>query len=209
VTGGALWGRRRRPLAAVATLACLVAAALSGCGVPVDGSPTAVARSKVPFGLLEPSRATSPTSTPPPATVTVQIFLLSPTGRLVAVARNVAVPAALPAVLGALVQGPTDAEAAAGLQSALPPGTQVVSATLASGVATVDLAGTFGQLVGQAQIDAVAQIVFTATALTGVTSVAFELDGQQVAVPTASGADVPVANRSAFSALAPLAPPPP
>lgn len=185
----------------------LLGLALSGCGVPVDGSPTALAKNNVPFDLLQPSPSvTTAPSTTPPVTVTVQVFLLSSTGQLVAVARNVPVPAALSSVLAALVDGPTNAEAAAGLQSALPAGTQIVSAPVASAVATVNLSGTFGQLVGQAQIDAVAQIVYTATALTGVTSVAFQLDGQQVAVPTASGAEVPVANRSQFAAMAPAPP---
>lgn len=191
--------------AVAVTLTCL-AAALAGCGVPVDGSPTALAKSAVPFGLLQPSTPPTTTATPPPVTVTVQIFLLSPTGQLAAVARNVPVPAALPIVLGALVAGPTDAEAVDGLQSAVPAGTVIVSAPVASGVATVNLTGTFAQLVGQAQIDAVAQIVFTATAVTGVTSVAFQLDGQQVAVPTANGVEVPVANRAQFASMAPPAP---
>jgi len=188
-----------------ASCAVLAGVVLCGCGVPVDNSPTALAKSAVPFGLLEPS-APTPSTTAPLVTVTVQIFLLSSTGQLVAVARNVPVPAALGAVLGALIDGPTNAEAAAGLQSAVPAQTQVVSTSISSGVAQVDLAGTFGQLVGQAEIDAVAQIVFTATALTGVSAVSFELDGQQVAVPAAGGVEVPVANRAQFASMAPGAP---
>jgi hypothetical protein len=58
--------------------------------------------------------------------------------------------------------------------------------------------------VGQAQIEAVAQIVFTTTALPGVSSVDFELSGQSVEVPVASGAEVPSANRFQFAPLAPL-----
>ncbi len=197
---------RRGRSAGVLFASCwLLALTLAGCGVPVDGSPTALAKNRVPFGLLQPSAPDTTTSTPP-VTVTVQVFLLSPTGQLVAVARNVPVPAALPTVLGALVDGPTNAESAAGIQSALPAGTQVVSASVGAGVATIDLSGTFGQLVGQALINAVAQIVYTATAVTAVTSVAFELNGEQVAVPTASGADVPVANRSQFASMAPAPP---
>jgi len=189
-----------RLLLAFAALA-LVAGA---CGVPIDHDPTPLARSGVPFGLLTPSTSSPPTSTAvSPVEVTVQIFLLSPNGHLVAAARDVPFPAPLTTVLGALVDGPTNAEAASGLQSAIPAQTVVLSASVGAGVATVDLGGTFGQLVGQTQIDAVAQIVFTATALPGVGAVAFQLQGQPVAVPTANGADVPVANRTQFATLAP------
>ena len=198
--------RTHRPSAALCALcAVLAAGALAGCGVPVDNSPTVLAKTGVPFGLLEPS-APTPSTTAPLVTVTVQIFLLSSAGQLVAVARNVPVPAALGAVLGALVDGPTNAEAAAGLQSAVPAQTQVLSTSMSNGVAQVDLGGTFGELVGQAEIDAVAQIVFTATALTGVTAVSFELDGQPAAVPTAGDVEVPEANRSQFASMA-AAPP--
>ncbi len=180
----------------------------AGCGVPVDNGPTALARNNVPFGLLRPSAATS-TTTPnaAPVTVAVQIFLLAADGTLSQATREVPVPAPLTSILDALVDGPTNAEAAAGLQSAVPPQTQIISASVSGGVATVDLGGTFDQLVGQSEIEAVAQIVFTATALPDVSSVGFELGGAQVAVPTATGAEVPTADRAQFAPLvAPAAP---
>ncbi|HLX87766.1 MAG TPA: GerMN domain-containing protein [Acidimicrobiales bacterium] len=199
-------GRRRaaptgwRRTLAVAALATTAA----GCGVPLDNGPTALPRRGVPFGLLTPGTPTTSTSSqPPPVAVSVQVFLLAPGGHVAAVSRDVPVPAPLAAVLGALVDGPTNTEAAAGLSTAIPAQTQVISATVTGGTATVDLGGTFGQLVGPAQIDAVAQIVFTATALPGVTGVAFELSGQPVDVPTASGADVSTADRAQFASMAP------
>jgi hypothetical protein len=176
----------------------------AACGVPIDSGPTALSRRDVPFGLLAPSAPMSTTTTgPAPVAVSVQIFLLTPSGKLSGVSRDVPFPAPLSAILGALVDGPTNTEAAAGLQSAVPAQTDVLGAAVSGGVATVNLAGTFGQLVGQAQIDAVAQIVFTATALPGVTGVTFELAGQPVDVPTATGVDVPTANRSQFASMAP------
>ena len=204
MTGAGPPTRRGHPRAApVAVLAALVTLA-TGCGVPVDRGPTALPRRGVPFDLLAPETPTSSTSTQPPqVAVTVQVYLLAPTGHVAAVNRDVPVPAPLTTVLGALVDGPTNAEASAGLQTAIPTQTQVLSATVAGGTATVDLGGPFGQLVGQAQIDAVAQVVFTATALPGVTGVAFELSGQPVDVPTASGADVSTANRAQFATMAP------
>jgi spore germination protein GerM len=181
---------------------------LAGCGVPIDSGPKALARNGVPFGLLRPSSPTTTTTAPAtaPVTVTVFIYLLASNGKLAAAAREVPVPAPLITILGALVDGPTNAEATGGLQSAVPPQTQVIAASVAGGVATVDLGGTFAQLVGPSEIEAVAQIVFTATALPGVTGVTFELNGQQVAVPTATGAEVPVANRAQFAPFAPPSP---
>ncbi|MHB8328838.1 MAG: GerMN domain-containing protein [Acidimicrobiales bacterium] len=182
----------------------LLPAVVSGCGIPVDQGPTALPRSGVPFGLLEPSASTTTSTTiPAPVEVSVVIFIMGPGGHLVGVSRDVPFPAPLTTILGALVDGPTNAEAAAGLQSAIPAQTAVLSAAVTAGVATVDLGGTFGQLVGQAQIEAVAQIVFTATALPGVTGVAFALSGQPVEVPVANGAQVPMATRAQFTPLAP------
>jgi hypothetical protein len=192
----------------VVAVGAVLGTALAGCGVPVDRQPAALGRHGVPFGLLDPTGSTTTvTTTPSPIEVPVQIFLIGPTGHLVPVARDVPVSAPdVATVLGALVAGPTDAESAAGLQSALTPQTTVLGATLAGGVATVNLNGAFGQLVGPPQIQAVAQIVYTATALPGVTGVTFELSGTPVEVPVANGVQVPLAGRAQFATLAPLPP---
>ena len=192
-----------------AAAAAVAAVALAGCGVPVDPQPTALSPAKIPFDLLAPSApATTATSAPSPVEVPVQIYLIGPTGHLVPVARDVPVSAPdLATVLGALVLGPTDAEAADGLQSALSTQTTILGATIAGGVATVNMGATFGELVGPPQIEAVAQVVFTASGLPGVTSVAFELSGEPVDVPVASGAQVPLASTTQFAPLAPLPPP--
>ena len=185
------------------------ALSLAGCGVPVDAHPTALSRQGVPFGLLDPNTPTTsvPVLAPSPVEVPVQIFLFNSTGHLVSAARDLPVLTSnLAAVVGALVVGPTDAEAASGLQSALPALTTVLPGTVIAGeVATVNLGGTFGQLVGTQEIEAVAQVVFTASALPGVTGVAFELSGVPVDVPVANGADVPVAITAQFAPYAPVA----
>lgn len=196
---------RRTVLAAVAVVSVL---ALAGCGIPVDRAPTALPRKNVPFGLLQPSPlTTTTTSVVSPAESPVQIFLVGPSGHLVAVKREVpTVSESLAAVLDALVKGPSNPEAAAGLESAVPAQTVVLGADIGTDeVATVNLGGTFGQLVGQAQIQAVAQIVFTAAALPGVSGVSFELAGKAADVPVANGALVPVANPAQFVPLAPVA----
>lgn len=194
----------RRVLVVAASVAAAVA--LAACGVPVDSQPTALSRSGIPFGLLNPAPPQTTTTLAPSAVeVPVQIYLIGPTGHLVAVARDVPVKAPdLASVLGALVLGPTDVEEEAGLQSALSEQTQVLGATVIGTVATVNLGGTFGQLVGPPQIQAVAQIVFTASALPGVSGVSFELSGIPIEVPVASGAQVPVASTAQFAPYAPL-----
>jgi hypothetical protein len=192
-----------RAALALALGALLVATA--GCGVPVDSHPTALARHGIPFNLLAPNvSTTTATTAPSPIEVPVQIFLVGPTGHLVPVARDVPVSAPdLATLLRALLAGPTDAESAAGLQSALTTQTKVIDAGISGGTATVNLGGAFGQLVGPPQIQAVAQVVFTASGLPGVTGVTFELMGAPVDVPVASGAQVPVASTAQFAALAP------
>jgi spore germination protein GerM len=197
---------RHRAVLALAVVA-LLAAALAGCGVPVDRAPAALPRDAIPFGLLRPSSpTTTTTSVSSPVDVTVHIYLVSASGHLVSVPREL--PAAqnsLGTVLGVLVAGPTNIDVAEGLDTAIPAQTTVLAVAVgANDVATVNLGGTFGQLVGQAQIQAVAQIVFTAATLPGVAGVTFELAGKPVSVPDASGAEVPVANPSLFSPLAPV-----
>ena len=105
----------------------------------------------------------------------------------------------------ALVQGPTNTEAQQErLESAVPAETTLLGVvTGPTGIVTVNLGGTFKQLVGQANIQAVAQIVYTVSAQPGVTGVTFELSGQAVDVPTASGAQVPVADPAEYAPLAP------
>jgi Sporulation and spore germination len=196
----------------LALTALLVAGfiSLAGCGVPVDKQPSALSRHGIPFDLLQPNPSTTTATTAPsPLEVPIQIFLIGPTGHLASVTRDVSGSTPdLATVLEALVAGPTDAESARGLQSALTTQTTVLAATIAGGVATVNLGGTFGQLVGPPEIQAVAQVVFTASALPGVTGVTFELSGQPVEVPIASGALVPVAMPAQFALLNPQAPGP-
>jgi hypothetical protein len=199
----------------IALIACgiAIAIALAGCGVPVSPGPTALAKDGIPFHLLEPSTpAHLPTTTAPPTEVaSVSVFLMGESGRLVGVQREVpTAQLSAASVLMVLAQGPTQGEVQTGLWTAIPPQTTVISANVdSSGVATINVGGTFGQLVGISQIDAVAQIVFTAMELSlpgwKVTGVTFELDGQPIEVPVASGAQEPVVNESDFVSIAPAA----
>jgi spore germination protein GerM len=182
----------RRPSRAVVAALVMMSLAGAACGIPTGGSPTAIARSDVPFHILNPEAASTPTTTSPTVGVPETIFLVAPSQRVAPVTRVVAVPATLSDILGALLQGPTAAESAAGLQSFLTGTKTQVSATVAGGIATVNFSANpvLAQVVGPDQTLAIAQVVFTATQPgTGVIGVTFEIDGTPVAVPT-SGAQV-------------------
>lgn len=98
-----------------------------------------------------------------------------------------------------LLEGPTDDEAAAGLVSAIPPGTEVLGVSLGRGVATVDLSDTFDDGGGSASmLGRVAQVVATLTRFDGVERVAFQLDGQSVTAIGGEGVvvDPPIGRRA-------------
>ena len=179
---------------------------LAGCGIPANGSPHAVPRADVPFKLLDPSPPSSTTNVPPAVAVSETIFLVGPDQHVVPVTRDVALPASLTTILGALLDGPTQAESAAGLQSFLSASSSQVSVSVSAGVATVDFRANPFQLVLD-QTLAVAQVVYTATAQAGVSSVLIEIKGQPVEVPTAAGVQVgrPV-TRLDYLAQAPVQP---
>ena len=66
-----------------------------------------------------------------------------------------------------------------------------MTAKVSNGIATVDFTANPIQVVGTSQTLAIAQVVFTATQQPGVTGVLFQIGGQPIEVPTASGATVP------------------
>jgi len=177
--------RRRLTDAAGAAIALVVAGSLTTCGIPADSQPQALARKDIPFDLLAPS-TTIATPGAPGAREPVNVYLVGITG-LVPVSRGVRAPATLPEALSALLAGPTDAEVANGLRTAISAQTSVSAGPVGFGVGTVDLGGAFGQVGGQEQILAVAQLVFTATSVPGIIKVQFTLAGRPVEVPAGDG----------------------
>lgn len=199
---------RRRVRGTLAALAAAVA--LGGCGIPTDAQPRALARSGIPFGLLQDGNVASTTTVPnrlPPNEVLVHVYLIGPTGHLVARDRVIPLPLGpgLDAVLDALFSGPDTVDRDDGLQTSIPPQTKVISTTITGGIATIDLDSTMNQLVGPAQIQAVAQVVYTATDTNppGVSGVAFEFNGQPALVPVALGSQMPFVGRAQYLPLAP------
>ena len=154
-------------LAALLALLMLVAA---GC----DGDEEAV----------PPPETTGPVETTPqptPETSTFAVYLLRD-GVIAPVRRTVAsTPAVARASLEALMTGPTGAEESDGLVTAIPDGTTLLDVSVADGVATVDLSGTFDDGGGSASmLRRVAQVVATLTQFSTIERVAFRLDGEPV-----------------------------
>ncbi|MGA2837466.1 MAG: GerMN domain-containing protein [Acidimicrobiales bacterium] len=183
-------GARLRWITALAVAGVVLSGA--ACGIPTASAPTPIAKSDVPYHLLEPPTTNSSVPGSAPAVgVPEQIFLVAPSGHLVAATREVAVPAALGQVLGALLAGPTATESASGVQSYLSGAGVGVTTTQAGGIATVRFTADPIQVVGPDQTMAIAQVVYTVTQQPGITGVDFEIAGKAVEVPTAAGAQVP------------------
>ncbi|MDP8992421.1 MAG: GerMN domain-containing protein [Actinomycetota bacterium] len=172
---------KARGLLAASSAVLLVAA----CGVPTDERPQTIPRDDVPFDILVPS--TAPSARGGPATGSpVQLFFVRGE-RLAAVPRQVSGPVTLRGVLDALVVGPTPAEAASGLRSAIRPQTRVINVALRDGVAQIDLSTPFAGVEGEDQVPAVGQLVYACTQLPGVSGLQLLVDGERVEVPTEEG----------------------
>ncbi len=192
---------------ALALLAAMASAAvLSACGIPTSAAPTAIAKADVPFHLLNPVTPSTVASTVPQAVAVPEtIYLVAPSQTVYAVSRDVQIPATLSEILGALLEGPTNLESRFGLQSFLTGAKTGVTATVVGGIATVDFTSDPVQVVGPDQTLAIAQVVYTATQQPGITGVLFQIAGQPIEVPTASGVQDPgPVNRTSYLPQAPL-----
>lgn len=205
---------RRRVAVAVAVVVGALIGGVS-CGVSSESTPQALDAESVPFELLAPAVTTTSTTTPvqEQPLVEVNVYLMG-AERLHPVVRRVTGPLTARKAIEALFsEGVSDDELAAGLRSAINPNVELLSVQLSGdGVATVDLGENFLQASTQEQRVALAQIVFTATAVEG-TRVRFTLEGEAREVPTDRGAQSGPLGREAFAELAPLpapvpAPPP-
>jgi Sporulation and spore germination len=183
----------RRPRPGLVVLALTALAALTtGCAIPTQSAPSTIAPTKVPFNLLDPHLPTTTTTQPKPSSlVPVKVFFISSSNQLQPEARVVAAPAPLTSILTALLAGPTSAEAAGGVFTAIPNDVAVLSTTTQGGIVTVNMNTAFGEISGNDTELAVAQIVATIATENGLgTGVIFEIDGQRISVPIANGAQV-------------------
>lgn len=173
-------------MTARAAVAATILLALAACGVPTDDEARVTDPAEVPFGLLDADRRAR-TDVERSGPTVVEVYLFAETeAALIPVARRVEDPTLMTA-LAELERGPTDAEAAAGLRSALDESDVIIAADVSGDTATVDLAEGFSAISGADQLVAIAQTVFTATARPGVDQVAFLLDGRPIEIPRGDG----------------------
>lgn len=98
------------------------------------------------------------------------------------------VPPTATAVLQALLDGPTAGELERRLRTAIPPDTELHSARFSSRTTlTVDLNETIFEATGSELVDAVSQLVFTATEVEGVQQVELRVDGELQEWPRGDG----------------------
>ncbi|HTN81871.1 MAG TPA: GerMN domain-containing protein [Acidimicrobiales bacterium] len=194
---------RSRVVALMALLMCVVAA---GCGVSAEATPRDIRPKDAPFPVVA---APTPTDNPNTSGDDGQVFLVGPES-LKSVGRRLAPRNDAFIAISTLLQGPTQAEAAEGLRTAIPSGTRLLAADLKDGVLTIDLSNDFLVVQGSEQRTAVAQLVFTATGTPDVDSVLFAIEGVQKEVPIDDGSlSAQPLTRFSYPSLDPVRLPPP
>jgi spore germination protein GerM len=189
----------RRLLVAVLGLALLGA-----CGVPDDQTPRLVAAEDAPLDLTP---STAPV-TGEGAEDTVAVFFINQdTGRLAAVARPVAERTPAEAIEQLLAGLAADDPGA--LVTRIPQGTVLLAAPIEGTTLTLDLGpegeGGIQGVQGQGQLQAFAQLVQTATGLSGVRDVRFRVGGVPIDAPTDAGVSSEPVSRDDYASLAPAA----
>lgn len=193
-----------RARVAVAAVICAVVA--SACGVPAEDSPRAISEDAVQYDLLQPRVTTSTTDTTlAVASVDVPVYLVrSGERRLVEVSRTVTQSPTVNKAINALLDGPTEGEIEAGYRTSINPNAEIEVGQVEEGTVRIDLSDEFGDVPPEEQLLALAQLVYTATAITGVSGVRFTRAGEpiEVPLPEGTGAVGPV-GREAFESLGP------
>ncbi|HEY4608135.1 MAG TPA: GerMN domain-containing protein [Ilumatobacteraceae bacterium] len=171
---------RRGALASLAVLAVVV----SSCGINAEGIPREIpTRDRGDLGTNADKNAGA-------ATGSGRIYLLSPevSGQprtLRPVARDVGNTP--DDALRALFKGPNTEELQALLRSAIPNGTGLISVRQNGPVLVVDVSKELQQLSGEALVDGIAQIVLTASEITGVSKISITVDGIPQQWPASNG----------------------
>lgn len=189
-------GRRRRTAGALA-LCVVVAAACAGNG----NSPSATSdRNETHAPGTTPGADNDST-----AVVDHEVWFVSDELLHASARSGEATPRVGTAAMESLLGGPSEDEQAAGLISAIPPGTQLLGLEIEDGVATVDLSAHYETGGGSTGMRMrLAQVVYTLTQFPTVSGVLFEIDGRAVTTFSSEGIviDDPL-TRSDFEDLSP------
>lgn len=174
---GRLWSWR------LALVALLMVAA-TGCSIDAEATPRDIAAREQGDLQSTPDQAAGA------ATGSGRIYLLSPevAGQLrtlKSVARELGDSPT--DAMRALFEGPNTDELKALLRTAIPPGTRLLDVTRNGSELIVNISSELQQLTGEALIDGVAQIVLTASEISGVSSASIAIDGVPQQWPAVSG----------------------
>jgi hypothetical protein len=162
-------------------VAILAAACASGHAGSLGPAPKGVPSSSSPRPTTSPKA--TPTSSPHPSphptggkTFTYQVWF-EQNGKLFVTRRTSPFTVAVGrTALTAMLAGPSSAERAAGVATAIPSGSRLLGLTITGGVATVDLSSEF-RPAGSVSALSVAQVVYTITQYSNVKLVVLRADG--------------------------------
>jgi spore germination protein GerM len=172
----------RPPVRRCVLRAAACAALLAGCAIPTDNAPRDISDRD----RADPVADNAATGAEGGK---ARVYLLvTEEGRgpvLVPVSRDVDENSR--ALITALLQGPTSAELAAQLRTALTSEVSLLSTRLDSGTLTLDFTRELAELSGNTLINALAQIVWTASQLDGVEALRILVEGNATAWPALSG----------------------
>ena len=179
-------------------LVIAVAAVLAACGGGNGGSPQPTATVTV---TASPPASPSPSPSPSASPVTSVYLYFLRHGKLGVAERRVpqtTMPAT--AAMKALLRGPTAAERAAGLNSALAPQARLVHLTVSGSVATVDLSR---YPTGAPTDVALGQIVYTLTRFPTIKRVRIQIDGSPLVSADVGNPASGIFHRADFDRLEP------
>jgi germination protein M len=170
----------RRTLTALLALPLL--AAMVACGDDDDteaGDPTTTEASPTTDADGDPD-GTGEDDDDGRTVATVATVYFARDEKVAAAGRTVSTPSTGRNAVQALLAGPDDLEADAGLTTAVPEGTELLDIDIDDGLATVDLSGDFAAGGGSLSMQLrVAQVVFTLTQFDSVDTVTILLDGEE------------------------------
>jgi hypothetical protein len=187
-------------------LLCLVALALlaSGCG---SGDSGEAGEGTTTAASTETAVSTTTATTTETAAEEQRLLVYFMRGEQIGAGARLVpeTPAVGAEAVRALLEGPTEEEAAAGLASAIPAGTRLLDLEIADRVATVNLSEDFASGGDSLSMQArAAQVVHTLTQFPTVDAVAFELEGEPFEALAGEGFNpVSPVSRADFEHLAP------
>lgn len=170
----------RRTLTALLALPLLAAMVACGDDDTESGDPTATEASPRTDADGDPDGGGEDDADDGRAVATVATVYFAREEKVAAAGRTVSTPSTGRNAVQALLAGPDDLEADAGLTTAVPEGTELLGIDIDGGTATVDLSGDFAEGGGSLSMQLrVAQVVFTLTQFDSVDTVTIRLDGEE------------------------------